>query len=69
MRRTKARQFGDNPRVRHSHREHKRINMAEPWERRHAGIKKARARVSSHMRKVPGSSRRVRVRGHMRKLR
>lgn len=68
MRRTKARHFGDNPKVRRGYREAKRINMSEPWERRYAGIKKARTMVSGHLRKVPGSSRRVRVRGHLRKL-
>lgn len=68
MRRTKARHFGDNPKIRKSYREGKRINMAQPWERRYAGIKKARCRVSGHMRQVPGSSRRVKVRGHIRKL-
>jgi hypothetical protein len=68
-RRKRARDYGDNPRIRHSHREHKRINLRQSWERQYAGIKKTQTRVSPHLRRVPNSPRRVRVRGHLRKLR
>ena len=30
--RTKARHFGDNPKIRHSHKEHTGYNPKEPWE-------------------------------------
>lgn len=67
-RRTRARHFGDDPRVRRSHGEHKRINPKQRWERQYAGIRKKSARVSPHLRRVPHSTRRIRVRGHVRKL-
>ena len=31
--RSKAKDFGDNPKIRHSHGEHKRYAKAEPWEK------------------------------------
>ena len=31
--RSRARHFGDNPKIRHSHGEHKRVSKSEPWER------------------------------------
>jgi len=34
--RPRARDFGDNPKIRHSHREHKQTNLKEPWEVEHA---------------------------------
>jgi hypothetical protein len=64
-RRTRARHFGDNPRVRHSFREHQNINLDEPWERRYAGIKKTSSRVRGYVKTV--KRRRVRVRGHVRR--
>jgi hypothetical protein len=39
----RARDFGDNPRIRHSHGEHEKVNLREPWEVRHA-IKTGRLR-------------------------
>jgi len=32
-RRTKARHFGDDPSIRHSHGEHTQTNLRQPWER------------------------------------
>jgi hypothetical protein len=67
--RMKARDYGDNPKVRHSHREHERIDVREPWERQYAGIKKKSTRVSPHYRKVKGRKTRVRVKSHVRRFR
>jgi len=33
VRRIRAEHFGDNPKIRHSHREHTNTNLAEPYER------------------------------------
>jgi hypothetical protein len=69
-RRMRAWDYGDNPRIRRSHREHKRINLRQAWERRYAGIKKKRTgkiRVGSYLRKLPHSRRRIRVKSYPRK--
>ena len=39
-RRLRARDFGDNPKIRHSYREHTTINLNEPWERYYWKIKR-----------------------------
>jgi len=36
VRRIRASQFGDDPKIRHSHGEHKTTNLAEPYERQAA---------------------------------
>lgn len=64
-RRTKARDFGDNPHVRRSHGEAEQINPREPWERQYAGIKKASGMVRAHYRKKQGGGRTL-VRRHIR---
>ena len=33
IKRTRAAHFGDDPKIRHSHGEHKRYAKSEPWER------------------------------------
>jgi hypothetical protein len=39
----KAKDFGDNPDIRHSHGEDKQLNVQEPWEIRYAvEVKKAK---------------------------
>lgn len=62
--RHRAYQFGDNPKVRGG-RDHKRVNVAEPYERHYAGIKKRSWKVRGHLQKIRGSSRKVRVRGYV----
>jgi len=39
-RKLKAKDFGDNPKIRHSYREHTTINLNEPWERYYWKIKR-----------------------------
>lgn len=39
-RRLRARDFGDNPRIRRKYGEYKTINIQEPWERYYWQIKK-----------------------------
>ena len=65
-RRTKARHFGDDPKIRHSRGEHTSFNINQPWERHYRGVKKSRTRVRAHYRMVKG--RRVRIKGHIRKF-
>lgn len=48
--RTRARDFGDNPRIRRKYGEKARINLVEPWERRYAKIKRVKARKKYKMR-------------------
>jgi len=67
--RTRTRHFGDNPRVRHSHRESSRINWAEPWERSYAKRYRRIIRVKGHTRKNPSGGRRVKVHGYHRLFR
>ena len=46
--RTRARHFGDNPKIRHSHGEHKRYAKKEPWER---AYRKQKRKLASVLRK------------------
>lgn len=44
MKKKKAKDFGDNPKVRRRYGEARRINLREPWELRYAGIKKIKVK-------------------------
>jgi hypothetical protein len=46
--RTRAKHFGDNPKIRHSHGEHKRYAKKEPWER---AYRKQKRKLVSALRK------------------
>jgi hypothetical protein len=61
--RTRARHFGDNPRIRHSHREHISFNIQEPWERYYRGVKKSTTVRRHHRKGTRG------VRSHIRRHR
>ena len=60
-RRTRARDFGDNPRIRGGL-DRSSFNVLEPYERHHRGVKKSSTRVRSHIRKGR------RVKSHIRRM-
>jgi len=64
-RRKKARDFGDNPKVRRG-RDAKNFDFREYWERHYRGVRKKTTYVRPHYRTIHGK--RVRVKGHIRRL-
>lgn len=72
IKRTHAKDFGDNPKIRHSHGEHKTINMAQPWEKRYAKKFRRLIKVKPYKRKMPDTpygKARVKVSGYSRLFR